>query len=116
MALPSTALPVGTEMKPPAAMMRSNARAIDRKILHDRKRPRAPRLEVELVAILEVRMCSWHTVIAGQRSVGDAVDHESAGAADAFAAIVVERDRLFALFDQLLVENVEHLEERHVRR
>jgi len=29
---------------------------------------------------------------------------------------VVERDRLLAVEDQLLVEDVEHLEERHVLR
>ena len=36
-------------------------------------------------------------------------------AADAFAAVVLERDRLFALLDQVFVEHVEHLQERHVR-
>ena len=43
-----------------------------------------------------------------------AVDHHAAHAADAFAAIVVEGDRLLALLDQALVDDVEHLEERHV--
>ena len=47
-------------------------------------------------------------------AVGLAVDHQAAGAADALAAVVVERDRLLALVDQALVDDVEHLEERHV--
>src|SRR5690606_27097466 len=41
---------------------------------------------------------------------------ERAHAADALAAIVIERDRLFAALDELLVEDVEHLEERSVGR
>ena len=45
-----------------------------------------------------------------------AVDHQRAHAADAFAAIVIERDGLLTLVAQLLVEDVEHLEERGVGR
>jgi hypothetical protein len=41
-------------------------------------------------------MVSWQTVVA-RWAVGHAVDHEAAGAADAFAAIVLEGDGLFAL-------------------
>ena len=51
-------------------------------------------------------------------TVGMAVDVERAHAADAFAAVVVEHYGFFALFNQLLVEHVEHFEEaapgRHV--
>ena len=46
---------------------------------------------------LKCRSVSWHTVVPRQRPVRHAVDHESARAADAFAAIVLERDRLLAL-------------------
>lgn len=49
------------------------------------------------------------------RAVRFAIDDERAGAADAFAAIVRERDRLFALERELVVHDVEHLEQRHVR-
>src|SRR5205085_224660 len=42
-------------------------------------------------------------------------DHHRAGAADALAAIVIERDRIVAGRDQLLVQYVEHFQERHVR-
>ena len=53
-------------------------------------------------------------MVLAQRAVRHAVDHAAAHAADAFAAIVVEGDRLFALGDQVLVQHVEHFEERHV--
>ncbi len=49
-------------------------------------------------------------------AVRDAVDGEGAGAADAFAAIVVEVDWLLALFDQTLVDDVEHFEKGGFRR
>ena len=59
-----------------------------------------------------------HVQLAGRGdlgAVGLAVDHQAAHAADALAAVGVERDRLLALGVELLVEHVEHLEERHVR-
>ena len=40
------------------------------------------------------------------------VDVERAHAADALAAVVVEHERLLAFLNELLVQNVEHLEER----
>jgi hypothetical protein len=51
---------------------------------------------------------------AGPGAMSDTVDHEPAGAADAFAAIVVESDRFFAFRCQRFVQNVEHLQKRHV--
>ena len=60
-----------------------------------------------------------HVELAGgrpvARAVRPAVDDDAAGAADALAAVVVEGDRVLALLDQALVDDVEHLEERHVR-
>src|SRR5690606_17563626 len=47
--------------------------------------------------------------------VGHAVDDQAAHAADALAAVAVEGDRLLALLDELLVEDVEHLQEGHIR-
>jgi hypothetical protein len=52
-------------------------------------------------------MWSWQTV----GPVGLAVDHEAAGAADPLAAVVLEGDRLLAALDELLVEDVQHLQE-----
>jgi hypothetical protein len=49
------------------------------------------------------------------RAVRLAVDRAGAGAADALAAVVRERDRLLALLGQAVVHDVEELEERHVR-
>jgi hypothetical protein len=47
-------------------------------------------------------------------AVCDPVDHEAARATDAFSTIVLERDRVLTLVDQILIENIEHLEKRHV--
>src|SRR5690606_30593379 len=59
-----------------------------------------------------------HVELAGGggavRAVGDAVDHDPAGAADPLAAVVVERHRFLAGGEEPLVEDVEHLEERRV--
>jgi hypothetical protein len=68
---------------------------------------------VIVVAVAELRMCSWQVVVPRRGRAG-AVDHQAAHAADALAAVVVEGDRLLALGVELLVEDVEHLEERHV--
>jgi hypothetical protein len=46
----------------------------------------------------------------------DAVDHAPARAADALAAIRVEGDRILTLPNEVFVDDVEHLEERHVCR
>ena len=88
--------------------------AINRQVLDHRERRCAPRLDEDLVAVLELA----HVQLARRRrlltTVGTAVDHHRTRAADAFATIVVERDRLFALFGELFVQHVEHLEERGV--
>jgi hypothetical protein len=47
-------------------------------------------------------------------TVGAAVDHHAAGAADALAAVALKGDGLLAGGVELLVEEVEHLEERGV--
>ena len=43
-----------------------------------------------------------------------AVDGQRTHAANSFAAIGVERDRLLAVIRQSLVDDVEHFEKRHV--
>jgi hypothetical protein len=48
-------------------------------------------------------------------TVWAAVDHGAARAADALAAVMIEGDGIFSAQDQPLVEDVEHLKERHVR-
>jgi hypothetical protein len=42
------------------------------------------------------------------------VDHQRARATDAFAAVVRERDGLLAALVEPLVDDIEHLEERHL--
>ena len=59
-------------------------------------------------------MCSWHVVVL-LRTMRNAVDHQTAHAADALTAVVaVEGDGIGALESQSLVEHVQHLQERHV--
>ncbi len=94
--------------------MRSKALRSTTRSLTTGKARGAPGFEVELVAVLEMAHVQLAERGAGQRTVGHAVDHEAAHAADAFAAIVVEGHRLFALRDQVLVQHVQHFEERHV--
>jgi hypothetical protein len=48
--------------------------------------------------------------------MGLSVDHHSTAATDALPAIVVEGNRLLSLDEQTLVENIEHLQERHLGR
>ena len=63
---------------------------------------------------LKRRMWTWQVGGAAVRAVRDAVDHQAAAAADAFAAVGVERDRILAFLDELFVDDIQHLEERHV--
>ena len=46
----------------------------------------------------------------------DPVDDHAAGPADALSAVVIERDRFFAAFDQALIDDVEHFQKGHVGR
>ena len=59
-----------------------------------------------------VRLAAGDTPVG---PVGLSVDHQRAGAADALAAIVGESDRFVALQGELVVQDVEHLQKRHVR-
>lgn len=45
-----------------------------------------------------------------------AINRQRAGAANAFTAVRIERDRFFSALDQVLVNDVEHFEKRSVRR
>ena len=85
---------------------------VDHKVTDNGEGSRAPRLNDNGVAVVEFA----HVELAGcdalYGSVGMAVDVERAHTADAFAAVVVEDYGLFAFLDELLVEHIEHLEER----
>ena len=114
MALPSGALPVRTETKPPAAMIRSKA---PRSTIRSLTTGNAAARQGSMVTVSpsrKLRMWSWQVVVCGRGPCGRAVDHDPALAADPLAAVVVEGDRLLAAADQALVDDVEHLQERHV--
>ena len=84
---------------------------VDDEVALDREGIRSERLDRDDLAIPEFP----HVELAGRaaaRAVRDAVDRERAVAADAFAAVRVELDRLDAIFCQVLVDDVDHLEER----
>lgn len=90
--------------------------AVDGEVADDGERGRAPGLDGDDVAVVELA----HVQLAGgyalDGTVGMAVDVEGAHAADALAAVVVEDDGFLAALDQQLVEHVEHLEEGLVGR
>src|SRR5262245_10742262 len=64
--------------------------AIDNKIFHNRKRSRAPRFEVENVAVFEVTHMELADRRGRLRTVSYPVDHESAHTANSFAAVVIK--------------------------
>ena len=88
---------------------------VHHEVLDHREGLRPPRLDPDVIPILEAP----HMKLAGggelHRPVGRAVDHQAAGATDPLATIVIEGDRLLPLRDQPLVHDIEHLEEAHVR-
>jgi len=50
------------------------------------------------------------------RPMGATVDIQAAHPANPLPAVVVECDRLLVFVDQLLIEDIDHLQERAVRR
>jgi hypothetical protein len=46
--------------------------------------------------------------------VGQPIDHQAAGAADPLTTVVVKGDLFFAAFDEFFVDDIEHLQKRHV--
>ena len=90
--------------------------AVDHEVAYHRERCRAPGLDSDGVLIIELT----HVQLAGgdalHGAVGMTVDVERAHAADAFAAVAVKDNGFLALVDELLVEHVEHLEERAAGR
>ena len=103
---------------------------VDHQVFDYREAAAAPGLDGDGAAILEFAHIELAGGYAAFRAVCTAVDIERAGAADTFAAVVVERhgaalfavttciegDRVDLLADQLLVEDVHHLQERSAFR
>ena len=108
----SGALPVGTRDVAAGLDDPVKGRAVDNEVPDDGKRSCPPRLDDDRVAVGELAHVELARCRALLRPVRLTVDHDAAGAADALTAVVVERDRLFALDREVLVHLVEHLEER----
>jgi len=89
--------------------------AVGDEILDDRKRVGAEGLDGDGGAVGEAAHVSLAARNGAVRTVGLAVDDQRARAADPFAAVVGERNRILALALEVVVDDVEHLEERHVR-
>ncbi len=97
----SGALPVETEIKPPAWMIRSNApRSTIRSLITGNACARHGS-SVSVIAVAEVPHMQLADGRGALRPVSDAIDHQAAHPTDALAAIVVEGDRLLAPLDQL---------------
>ena len=86
--------------------------AVDCEVADYGERSRAPGLDGDQVAIVEFAHVKLASGNALHGAVGMTVDVQRAHAADTFTAVVVEYYGFFALFDQLLVEHVEHFQER----
>ena len=91
--------------------------AVHHKVADDGEGLGTPRLNPDLIAIMELahmELARGDTIVV---AVGTAIDVEAAHAADTFTAVVVETDGMgYAVVDELLVEDVEHLKERAFRR
>ena len=85
-------------------------------VLQHREGRRTPGFDGDLLPVGE----RAHVHLAGGRTTDrpmrHTVDHHAAAAADALAAVMLECDRLLALFLEVHVHQVDHLEERGIRR
>ncbi len=88
--------------------------AVDHEVFDDGKGSGAEGFDPDGIAVLEMAHVELAGGRAGKGAVGFAVDDHATGAADAFAAIVVEGDGVFFLSYEAFVEDVEHFEEGHV--
>src|SRR6266568_3046961 len=88
--------------------------AVHHQVFDDRERPRAPRLDPDLRAVPERPQVKLARGGGALRPVRPAVDDHPARPADPLTAVVVERNRFFLAGDELLVQHVEQLQERHV--
>lgn len=92
-------------------------RTVHHEVANDWERFGTPGLNPNVVAIMElahVELAGGDAVVVTMRAT---VDIESAHAADAFAAVVVEAHGMGnAVVDELLVQDVEHLKERTIGR
>ena len=92
-------------------------RAIHDQVTDDRERLCAPWLNPDLISVVElahVQLAGGDGIVVAMRAT---VDIQSTHAADTLTAVIVEAHRMSDMVvDQLLVEDVEHLQERAIRR
>jgi len=88
--------------------------SINHEVPDNREGTRAPRLERYRIAISEEAHRKLAYGCTALAAMGHAVDQETAGAADTLATIVLEGNGSLLPADQVLVEGIEHLEERYV--
>jgi len=89
--------------------------AVGDEVFDDRKGPCAVGLYGDDRAVLEAAHVGLARGNALVRPMRLAVDDERAGATNAFAAIVRKSDRILAALFEVVVYDVEHFEEGHVR-
>src|SRR5690606_41721828 len=97
---------------PYTTLFRSERRAVDDQVLDDRERRGPPRPGVDDVAVLELAHVQLARGGGPLGAVRGAVDDQRAHAADALAAVVVERDGLPALGHEPLAGGATDLPER----
>ena len=90
--------------------------AVDDEVFDDREGGRPERLDDDLLAVVEGPQVQLAGRRAALRAVRLAVDHQSARAADALAAVAVERDGPFAAAHQALVQQIERFQQRAIAR
>lgn len=88
--------------------------SIDYQVPNDRKRRRTKRLEVQHVAIGKVTHVQLTDRSAFMAPVGNAIDHESAGTANALATVMVKGNWRITPKCQIFVDHIEHFKKRHV--
>src|SRR5215213_1009796 len=78
------------------------------------KRFRPPGFDENRIALLEVPHVQLTRRSRSLWSMRDTIDHHAAGTADPLPAIVIECDRFLTHLVQVPVDDVQHLEKRHV--
>src|SRR6185295_10648731 len=101
-------IPVGTASGGSCDETAAGDDAVESAAVHDevtyhRERPGTPGFQIQNIPVLEFPHVKLAHRSSTLRPMRDAIDHESARAADSFAAIVVESHRLSALYRQFFI-------------
>ena len=113
-AFASGAAPQRSVIKPPGLDDAIEGVPVNGEITQHRKGRRSKWLHCDYIAIVELA----HVKLTGRAptwTMGNSVDGETAGSANAFTAVVIKADRLDVLFDQPFIDNVQHLQKGSIR-